>query len=125
MKYTLCNGLIILAVVGVISGCASTPLHSDNVTIKEKGPISKKCTLKGPVSAADSSRNMSTPSQHSSLKTEEFDDLKHQALNLGANTVLLSTSSGMSDMKHRAAKSQHSEIATHVYSGDAYWCPAS
>lgn len=127
MKYTLCNGLIILVVAGFISGCASMTPHSDGASkvIITEGSISKNCKLKGHVSETDSSRNMSTPSQHSNLKEEEFHNLKHQALKLGANTVLLSPSSGMTDKKHRIAKSQHSETATHVYTGDAYWCPAS
>lgn len=126
MKYTLCNVLMILVAAGVISGCttmASHPSDAGRVNITE-GPISKNCKLKGHVSESDSAHDMSTPSQHSSLKAEEFDSLKHQALKLGANTVLLSPSSGMSDKKHWAAKSQHSERATHVYSGSAYWCPA-
>jgi hypothetical protein len=127
MKSTICNGLMILVVAGITSGCtsmASHPSYEGKVSIIE-GSISKNCKLKGRVSEADSSRNMSTPSQHSNLKTEEFDSLKQQALKLGANTVLLSPSAGMTDKKHWATKSQHSEIATHVYAGDAYWCPAS
>jgi hypothetical protein len=127
MKYTLCNGLMILVVAGVISGCTSMTSHPSDagkVSIIE-GSISKNCKLKGHVSQADSARDMSTPSQHSSLKAEEFDSLKHQALKLGANTVLLSPSSGMTDKKHWSTKTQHSEKASHVYSGSAYWCPTS
>lgn len=127
MKYTLCSGFMVLVVASVISGCTSMSPHPTNVgkvSIIE-GPISKNCKLKGLVSQADSARDMSTPSQHSSLKAEEFDSLKHQALKLGANTVLLSPSSGMTDKKHWSTKSQHSEKATHVYSGSAYWCPTS
>lgn len=127
VKYTAYNGFILLMFAGVISGCVTTvPQHSaaDKVAITE-GPIAKNCKLKGQVSTADSAHDMSTPSQHSQLKTEEYSSLKEQARKLGANTVLLSSSSGMTEKKHWASKAQHREQATHIYSGSAYSCPAS
>lgn len=128
MKCPLRNGLMITALIVFFSGCSSIAPHPDDtgrVSIITAGPISKNCKLKGRVSETDSARDMSTPSQHSNLKTEEFHNLKHQALKLGANTILLAPSSGMTDKKHWVTKSQHSERATHTYSGDAYSCPAS
>lgn len=119
---------MILVVAGVLSGCASMAPHNDGsvrVSIITEGAISKNCKLKGRVSDTDTARDMSTPAQHSNLKADEFHNLKHQALKLGANTILLSPASGMSDQKNWVTKNQHSEIATHIYSGNAYWCPAS
>ena len=123
MKYSF---FLIIAISSVISGCASTTsAQSDagkvNIT---KGPISNSCKLKGQVSVASDVSNMSA-SRHSQLLDNQYNDLRNQAQQLGANTVLLSSSSGMADKKHWATKTTHKEEAAHVYSGNAYWCPAS
>ena len=127
MKYALFGGLMALLITGLISGCTS--MGSANSKVNDvkitKGSISKNCKMKGHVAVTDQTHNMSTPSQHSSLKEKEFYQLREQAVKLGANTVRLSPSSGISANKHWATKTQHSKKATHNFAGDAYWCPAS
>lgn len=119
------NTLLIAAILGILAGCASvTPLQpgAENVVIT-KDPISKNCKWLGKVSISDESRSMSTPYQHTSLKADEFNILKNQARQLGANMVLLSSSSGMINKKHWHSKQYHAEKGTHVFAGDAYRCP--
>ena len=126
-KSIIIKGLIILGISSFITGCASTASiqsGSSGVNIT-KGPISKNCKLMGQVSVADSVSNMSTPSHHKNLLDEEYDQLRSQARQMGANTVLLSPSSGMTDKKHWATKTTHKEAAAHTYSGNAYSCPVS
>lgn len=127
LKFTGINGLLVLAIASVVAGCATVkPAQSgaEKVIVTE-GPLAKHCKLKGQVSVNDVAHPMNTPSQHMQLKSEEFDSLRAQAQELGANTVLLSASSGMFDKKHWSSKSTHSTQATHVFTGKAYWCPAS
>lgn len=122
MRYAV---LLMAVISSVISGCASTTSGQSgagNVTIT-KGPISSSCQLKGQVSAASDVSNMSA-SHHAQLLDAQYGDLRSQAQQLGANTVLLSASSGMTDKKHWASKTTHKEEAAHNYTGKAYWCPA-
>lgn len=123
MKYAV---FLIIVISSVISGCAltsSTKSGAGNIKIT-KGPISSSCKLKGQVSVASDVSNMSA-SRHSQLLDEQYSDLRSQAQQLGANTVLLSSSSGMTDKKHWATKTTHKEEAVHDYTGKAYWCPAA
>ena len=121
MKYVV---LLIVLISSVISGCASTPsTESAGNVIITKGPISNSCKLKGQVAVSSDVSNMSA-SHHSQLLAEQYSNLRRQARQLGANTVLISSSSGMTDKKHWATKTTHKEEAAHAYSGNAYWCPA-
>lgn len=124
-RFVVFSSLCILAFSGFISGCASTTSAQSgagNVNIT-KGPISSSCKLKGRVSVASDVSRMSA-SQHSQLLDDQYSNLRSQARQLGANTVLLSPSSRMTDRKHWAVKTRHSEEAAHDYFGKAYWCPA-
>ena len=123
----LFNILLSSSILVTVVGCATiTPTQpgAGKVTIT-KGPISSNCKWQGKVSVTNEARSMNTPYQHTSSKSAEFNILRNQAMQLGANTVLLSPSSGMVETKHWAAKTQHAAEGTHVYAGDAYWCPAS
>ena len=122
MKYVV---LLIVLISSVISGCASTSSNegAGNVRIT-KGPISSSCKLKGQVAVSSEVSDMSA-SHHSQLLADQYNNLRSQAQKLGANTVLLSSTSGMTDQKHWATKTTHSAEAAHQYSGNAYWCPAS
>jgi hypothetical protein len=122
MKYAI---FLIIVITSAVSGCASTTSAqsgTDNVKIT-KGPISSSCKLKGQVSVTSDVSSMST-SRHSQVLGDQYGNLRGQARKLGANTVLLSPSSGMTDKKHWATKTTHSEEAAHDYAGKAYWCPA-
>ncbi|OGT37679.1 MAG: hypothetical protein A3F11_11250 [Gammaproteobacteria bacterium RIFCSPHIGHO2_12_FULL_37_14] len=123
----LFNILLSSSILVTVVGCATiTPTQpgTGKVTIT-KGPISSSCKWRGKVSVTDEARSMDTPYQHTSLKSNEFNRLRNQAMQLGANTVLLLPSSAMIEKKHWAAKTQHTAEATHVFSGNAYWCPAT
>lgn len=127
MKKTIyCNLIIATFLMGAVAGCAtvkSAAPGADNVVVT-KGPISKHCSLKGQVSTTNGMASMNTPYQHSTLLEEEYNRLRTQAHQMGANTVLLSSASVMTEKKHWAYKAQHHEHATHVVTGNAYWCPA-
>lgn len=125
-KYLFFNSLMISSILTMLVGCASvTPTLSgaENVTITSD-PVSRNCQWRGKVSAVNGSRSMGG-GQHSSLKEDEFNRLRNQAFQLGANTVVLSPSSGMTDNKHWAAKATHKTTASHIYAGNAYRCPAN
>lgn len=125
-KYLFFIWLIIPSILITLVGCTSiTPTLPDaeNVTITSV-PVSKNCQWLGKVSAVNGSRSM-RPDQHSALKEDEFNRLRNQARQLGANTVVLSPSSGMTDKKHWATKTEHKNVASHVYTGNAYRCPAN
>lgn len=109
--------ILVTIISGTMTGCASITSQSgsEKVTITS-GPIATYCKYKGKVSLTSDLSGMSHHSHY-------YDELKNQAMNLGANTILLSSSSGMTDKKHWMAKTLHSEKAVHNYSGVAYWCP--
>lgn len=126
-KIIYCNLIIASFIMGAVTGCASVkPATSGagNIAVT-KGPISKHCSLKGQVSTTNGNANMSTPYQHSTLLEDEYNRLRAQAQQMGANTVLLSSGDVMVDKKHWASKSRHQEQASHVVTGKAYWCPSS
>lgn len=127
MEKTIYRNLIIASfIMGAVAGCASVKPAApgaENIAVT-KEPISKHCSLKGRVSTTNGNANMSTPYQHSTLLEDEYNRLRTQAQQMGANTVLLSSAPVMVDKKHWASKSRHQEQASHVVSGKAYWCPA-
>ena len=124
MKLKLFNLLLSSFILVTMVGCASiTPTSPGAESVKiTRGPISNNCSLKGNVEATNV---MSGEYQHSQLVEDEYNRLRNQAAQLGANTVLLIPSSGMADKKHLVGKTTHAETARHVYSGKAYWCPAN
>ena len=125
-KMFIINGLFIIGISGFIAACASTASiqpGSSGVKIT-RVPISKNCKLMGQVSVAHDVSNMSA-SRHSYLLKAEYNELRGQAQKIGANTVLLSPQSGMTDKKHWATKTTHKAEAAHDYSGNAYSCPVS
>jgi putative salt-induced outer membrane protein YdiY len=114
--------LLLASSIIAMTGCTtmtSTPAGAEAITIT-KNPVSSNCKWKGNVSVSDEAKMMDT---HSFLKSDEYNRLKKQAMQLGANTIQLSPSSGMAVEKHWVAKSKHRERGTHRYTGKAYWCP--
>ena len=127
MRSYFFNLLLISCIFGVLSGCASLmPLGSRAAKVViTKDPISRNCKWLGKVSVTNEARSMSTPYQHTSFKADEFTILRSQAARLGANTVLLSSSSGMIKTKYWHGKLRHSKEGAHIFAGDAYRCPTN
>jgi len=140
----LCNLLTFITFGALITGCAtmpSVPPSSEQVVIK-KYSIPKNCQLRGKVSYTQEMQSMNTDSQ-----AAQYDRLKIQAAQLGANTVLLSPDAaaseqkhyhgknkheisqglssppGMGEQKHYHGKNLHKITGLHYLSGNAYWCP--
>jgi hypothetical protein len=109
-----------------LAGCASTNAAQPSVERVKitKEAVSNNCILKGKVSTFNGLQSM-RPDQHSALQDAEFNRLRNQASQLGANTVVLSPSSGMTNKKHWASKVEHKTTASHIFAGNAYWCPAN
>lgn len=124
-KYLFFICLLTLSILTAFVGSvfATTKLSGTEKVIITSDPVSRNCQWKGKVSVVDESRSM-RPDQHSTLKEDEFNRLKKQARQLGANTIVLSPSSGMTDKKHWAGKDRHNTAASHIYTGNAYRCPA-
>lgn len=121
----LFKSFVALSAAAFITGCATesdVQAEAKNINITKKS-ISRLCQWRGKVSISNEALRMNTPSQHTSLESQEFNMLKLQAAKLGANTIVLSSSSGMSQKTHWAAKSEHKYVASHAYEGQAYWCP--
>lgn len=147
-NYIYLNNLLILITCGILmTGCSSSssvttmPAGSEQVVIK-KDSIPKNCQFRGKVSSAQEMQSMNADSE-----AAQYDRLKNQAAQLGANTVLLSPPGavseqkhhhgknthefsqtpslpqGMSEQKHYHGKNYHKVTGLHYLSGNAYWCP--
>ena len=144
-NYIYLNNLFILITFGILmTGCSSMATmspSSERVVIK-KDSIPKNCQWKGKVSYSQEMQPMNVDSE-----AAQYDGLKDQAAQLGANTVLLSPSGavseqkhyhgknthkisqelsspqGMSEQKHYHGKNYHKVTGLHYLSGNAYWCP--
>jgi hypothetical protein len=126
-KFKLGYMLFLTAVSITVISCTSnipSSIRSKQITIT-KGHIAVNCKYRGKVFVKDTEGRMDTPHQHSSLQSEKIEQLKIQAIKLGANTIVLSSLTNMSHVKHSHGKSLQITSATHHFKGDAYWCPAS
>lgn len=125
-KYSLIMKLFFSFGTAILAGCTSiTPMQTGTekvIITKQSAP--KNCQWRGKVSAVNEAQSMRSD-QHSALLDDEYNRIRNQAAKLGANTVVLSSSSVMTDKKHWAAKTEHKNIASHVVTGDAYRCPVN
>lgn len=131
---------ILITLFGLVVGCASMNSGS-NVTIK-KHKVAKNCELRGNISYSQEMQSMDSDS-----KEKLYSAFRNKAAQLGANTILLTSSGsvierqhhhgknmhyfsennpsaeGMTHLKHYHGKNMHKVVAVHYLSGKAYWCP--
>lgn len=110
--------------VGVIAGCSAVNLESGAQSVRVVTNEPQGCEYLGEVTGSQGDFFTGAFTSNANLETGARNDMKNQALKLGANTVqLLTNRAGQTGSMGQGSGSMEQTNVT--YTGAAYKCPSS
>jgi hypothetical protein len=112
--------IFLFSLTGILTGCTTSSLHPNAETVVVVNSAPRNCQFKGDVNSGVSHQRVAS---HENIHRDQIIIMKNQAMQLGANTLLI-TSHNMTYYSNYLVASGKTvqEIETHQVSGKAYYC---